>query len=381
MRPLSLFLLASTALSASASAQTAALTKSQALLEMPRDQRKIYQLGSEWGKVPVQAAEVDGLSTPLARIAQATARVRYVLPEMYMGAGEKTMATAWYAGQFDATHVMATNFHVAEDLRDRDCLFQPRDEETKKIQFESKIWFELTQNSSLSGERLECDHVIGRWKEIDFALLAMKAPSSDAAQRLAGLGRNFAWKPEIHRGQALLTVGFGLAFNDESVMMKNEDADCRVLSGDNEFRQLLDPDTINPGGYAAWSFAHGCDISHGDSGSAFADRQSGDLIGIVWTAGTSDAGHPDWVRDSNLLARLMELHPENLWGVLSGDGKRYQTQAELAYSVPAAKIQERLLELLKAAIPADAAAKAKFKPSADQRVIADFLNQAKNAAK
>lgn len=321
----------------------------------PADYVTTYQLGSEWGKLPVRFYDVDGLNTPLAHLSRATARIRIKVP----GVGPATLATAWYAGRFgdeagSATHLMATNFHVAENMRERDCVYVERD--GAKVTVESPVWFELTQHPTLSGQPLECERVVGAWKEIDFALLALREPSPSVEQRLAGTGRNFAWKPSIKRGQELVTVGFGTANNAGSRMMKNEDSDCRVISADDEFRLLRDPDQINPAPYSAWSFAHGCDISHGDSGSAFADRATGALIGLVWTAGTSPAGRPAWLRDSTALLETFATPHDALW-------------TQLAYAVPAGKIQDYLSDLVSGA-----------KRSANQVLIQDFLAQSKNAA-
>src|SRR5690606_2483014 len=95
------------------------------------------------------------------------------------------------------------------------------------------------------------------------------------------------------------------------------------------FRFMADPDTINPGPYRAWSFAHGCDISHGDSGSAFFSRESGEMIGIVWTAATPK---DPLIRTRDYLDSLRPTD-EAIW-------------TKLGYTVPALKIGEFLKSIL-----------------------------------
>jgi hypothetical protein len=87
---------------------------------------------------------------------------------------------------------------------------------------------------------------------------------------------------------------------------------------------MPDPDQVNPGEGKVWLFALGCDISHGDSGSAIAARDNGDLIGIISTGRIPK--NPK-VRESAYLDQIYADGSEDVWG-------------ELGYAVPAAKIAE-----------------------------------------
>jgi hypothetical protein len=93
---------------------------------------------------------------------------------------------------------------------------------------------------------------------------------------------------------------------------------------------MADPDELNPGSYQAWSFANGCDVSHGDSGSAMVDRDSGDVVGIIWTGRIPKT--PD-IQDSKVLDDLLRTQSPRIW-------------KELSYAVPAAKIREVLQRIL-----------------------------------
>src|SRR5690606_34729203 len=66
-------------------------------------------------------------------------------------------------------------------------------------------------------------------------------------------------------------------------LVANQDNDCIVYSETDDVRFMADPDDLNPGDYSVWSFANGCDVSHGDSGSAMVDRNTGEIVGIIWT--------------------------------------------------------------------------------------------------
>ena len=110
----------------------------------------------------------------------------------------------------------------------------------------------------------------------------------------------------------------------------NYDDDCKVFSGENEFRFMADPDDLNTGSYKAWSFANGCDISHGDSGSAMIDRESGDVVGIIWTGKIPKSNR---VQNSQYLEQLISNPNEEIW-------------KELSYAVPAQKIGQYLNDLL-----------------------------------
>ncbi|MCM2279818.1 MAG: serine protease [Oligoflexia bacterium] len=251
-----------------------------------------YQLGDEWGKKPV--SEADLRDPVFARAAMATARV---------GGG-----TGFYLGVFGGSHVVATNHHVCPSVRA--CV-------GSVVSFPLlKLRFKVTRS-------------LGSWPQIDLSLLLIEVPKAEDAQTLGQVAANFDFDSPITAGQELLTVGFGSYDNPRSQLMGNQDHDCKVFSGENEFRLLADPDDYNPGPYRAWSFANGCDVSHGDSGSAIVDRKTGRPIGILWTGRIPKSSR---VQSSAYLDQLLQAPTEEIW-------------TELSYSVPAAKARE-VLELL-----------------------------------
>lgn len=246
-----------------------------------------YQLGDAWDRRPVLDDRLGGRSAVFQRAAKATA---------FYG-----LATAFYLGKFNGHHIMAANHHIARGRCRGDAFFP------------------LLQKS------YACEKIYGDWEEVDLTLFSIRVPANEEAALLAA-GRNFAYDAGIHAGQELLTLGFGAENNLESAMTFEQGPDCKIFSATDEFRLIADPDKINPVGYAVWSFANGCDISRGDSGSAFIDRKTGDVLGLQWTGKIPKS---PGVADSAALRRMFEARDPGIW-------------TELTYGVPAAKIRESI---------------------------------------
>lgn len=261
------------------------------------DKDRRYQLGSEWGKQEVTEAMIAERGAVFARVARATANVRG--------------ATGFYLGKFAGQHVVATNHHVC--FSHTSCA-------------NSRVSFRF-----LGGRRFSVRRVYDSWANIDLALLEIQVndPGDEAA--LAAVAANFNFAEPLEHGQELLTIGFGTANNPFRRMMANQDSDCIVYSGTDEFRLMRDPDEFNPGPYAAWSFSNGCDVSHGDSGSAMVDRITGQPVGIIWTGKVPKNSR---VQEDAYMRRLLADGGEDVW-------------TELSYAVPAMKIKEVLEEALR----------------------------------
>lgn len=253
-----------------------------------------YRLGDEWGKRPVTASTLETASAAFKRGALATAKTGG--------------ATGFYLGKFAGRHIMATNHHVYEGANQ--CLGR-------------RISFPLLNVS------VTCAEFLGSWPEIDLALFVAEVNPADEA-KLAAVAANFQFDQDIKAGEKLLTIGFGVAGNWGGQLMANQDNDCYVFSKDGEYRQMADPDRWNPGTYRAWSFAVGCDVSHGDSGSAMLDRETGKVVGIIWTGRIPKSAN---VQRSDYLAKLFQSGGEEIW-------------EELSYAVPAKKMGEYLRGML-----------------------------------
>ncbi len=250
-----------------------------------------YQIGEEWGKKPVTLESLKNESEAFQRAAKATAK---------MGGG-----TSFYLGEFNGKHIMATNHHVMPEARV--CSFG-------------------SANFPLLGISLKCIEFLGHWSDIDLALFVIQTPTDEQAAELAKVARNFSFDRDVVKGETLVTIGFGKGDNPLRQLMANQDSDCRVFSADADYRFMADPDDLNPGDYNAWSFANGCDVSHGDSGSAMVDRETGDVMGIIWTG---KIPKDPQVQSAKYLEDLYRDNSEGVW-------------KQLSYSVPAKKMAEVL---------------------------------------
>ncbi len=250
-----------------------------------------YRMGDEFGKKPVTASSLSTATEAYKRAARATAKVGG--------------ATGFYLGKFGDAHVMATNHHVQPSMS---CSGRT-------------ATFPLLDNL-----RFSCQRVFGTWPNVDLALFEITVQRPEDEAKLASVAANFTFDSEIEKGEELITIGFGVAGNSQRVMMGNADSDCRVLSKTAEYRLMADPDELNPGSYKAWSFSHTCDISHGDSGSAVVDRQTGRPVGIVWTGRIPKKAA---VQSSAYLAEALATDHPDVW-------------TEMNYAVPASKIREQI---------------------------------------
>ncbi len=247
-----------------------------------------YRLGDEWGKKPVTLDSLRAETPAFQRAALATAKV--------------SGATGFYLGVFNGVHVMATNHHVYPS----------------SWSCRGRVTFPLLDVTA------QCEKFLGTWPEIDLSLFTIQFSKPADAEKLAPVGANFRFHQDVVAGEELITIGFGVAGNNRGQLMGNQDSDCYVFSGEGAHRLMADPDRLNPGSYKAWSFALGCDVSHGDSGSAIVDRASSDVVGIIWTGRipkSREAGSSDF------LTGLFRRQDDKVWD-------------ELSYAVPAVKIKE-----------------------------------------
>lgn len=249
-----------------------------------------YRIGDEWGKKRV---EEEDLNTPQLR-------------DIAMATGMLNGATSFYIGDYAGYHVVASNNHVCPNT----CL-------GKTVRF------------PLLGFSAKVVKFFGTWTDIDMSLMAIEL-TADQEAKLAPYARPFDFANTIHSGEELITVGFGRGDNPLGQLVANMDSDCKVFSEEGDFRFMVDPDALNPGKYKVWSFAHGCDVSHGDSGSAIVDRSTGNVIGLLWTGRIPKSSK---VQSSAYLDQMLATKSPEIW-------------EELSYAVPAPKIQEFLAKLI-----------------------------------
>ena len=256
-------------------------------------QNSQYQIGEQWGKQSVSQTDFDTVPS-LRGITYATANVRG--------------ATGFYLGEFAGHHLALTNNHVCSS--NRACAG-------------SQARFDFADL------KVRIDEVLGTWPSIDSALLLLK-PTATQAPLLSQLAIPIDFSSELKKGQKLITVGYGSANNPWRRLVGNWDSDCRVFSANGDYRLMRDPDQYNPGPYETWSFANGCDVSHGDSGSAMVDRNTGSIIGIIWTGKVPKSNQ---VQDGDRLDEIYLEDSELIW-------------TELSYAVPGSKIRQQIEDAL-----------------------------------
>ena len=253
-----------------------------------------YQIGPNWGKTVVTKDSLSKQSRAFQRAAKSTARVR-------LGMGG---ATAFVIGEKDGETIMATNHHVIED------------QDTCQG---ARISFEMLDITGL-----RCKSVINTNTDLDLTIFTLSGVTAEQQAELRKVAKSFD-PGETEKGMELLTIGYGVAGNDsQRNLMSGQDEECKTFSPDGEVRFMADPDQFNPGPYKTWMFATGCDVSHGDSGSAIVERATGKVVGIL---STGKIPKNKIVRDQSFLDRIFGDSSEEVW-------------EELTYAVPASKIIE-----------------------------------------
>lgn len=272
----------------------------RSIREMPSDLNakadvSDYQIGPDWGKTVVTAANLGSASPQFQRAARATAKLAFS-----MGG-----ATGFALGEKDGVIRLATNHHVIGKAADCRGV---------------NISFPLL---GISG--LRCDTIVGTWTDIDLTVFTIKGYTEEQRTLILSVARDFSYNAPLRKGEKLMTIGFGVAGNSsQRSMMAEQSDDCKVYSQDDDTRFIADPDEINPGPYKTWTFSVGCDVSHGDSGSAMFDRQTGAVVGILSTG--------------KIPKNKIVLSRQWLDDQYASDGEG--VWKELTFAVPAVKINE-----------------------------------------
>lgn len=212
---------------------------------------KSYQVGEFWSK---------------KHISSASSRVQ-ILKESVGEVGSR--ATLFYIGKKDNKHIAITNFHVCpkrENNLNR-CLYQ-------RVTF---FYFKNERGQSLKGKVKSVPLV---QKNLDLSVLEIEFDNLSTFERAPTPLKISNKRPYLD--QDLISLGYGFHNNEYGVLMIEENSfECKVFS--REERLVSDPDTVNPQDYKVYSFLHGCDVSHGDSGSPILDRDTLEVVGLLWS--------------------------------------------------------------------------------------------------
>jgi len=258
-----------------------------------------YQIGEAWSKTALTDDILTSQSPIFQRAALATAKV----------IGSDFVATAFAIGEKNGEVLLATNHHVIESHES--C-------ETIKIRFDY-----------LRVGTLRCARIVTTNTDLDLTIFSVSGVNDTTKAAILNVASSFsAGAPK--KGARLITFGYGAVSNPRHNLMFGSDEDCKIFSPDNETRFMADPDELNPGPYKTSMFATGCDVSHGDSGSAFVDLATGDVVGLL---STGKVPKDPRVRDTSYLKTIYDSSSDDVW-------------KQLTYVVPATKIRELVGEFL-----------------------------------
>lgn len=262
-----------------------------------------YQIGSEWNRVSLLSNPEYLKDMQIRRAALATVKVITAF----------NIGTGFYLGKVDGEHLIATNYHVFSNvLTCGITTFAPL------VRFTT---------GGLNGI---CRRIIADLPEIDLIIFSLEKTQAleEGLKSIAPL--RFAFDEEVMRGTPLLTIGHGKALNDDLLPVIEISSDCRVLSPDRVYKILQNPDPDDHLKLEVWSFATGCDLSPGDSGSAVINRNSGSVLGLFWA---SPAPKPSAYQISDYLARMEVQGSRELW-------------KNLSYAVPSVVIKDKLIRFI-----------------------------------
>jgi len=221
-------------------------------------------------------------------------------------------ATLFYIGEINNKHWAITNNHVCPNLKNKnEC-------QNRWISF---YYYRNQRGQSLTGKITRVPLIV---KSLDLALLEISFDNLDQFDRPPTPLEISSQKPFTN--QELISVGFGMHNNEYgSLMIEENSFECQVFSSD--VRLTKDPDILNPIDYSVYSFLHGCDVSHGDSGSPIIDRNTNEVVGLLWSG--------KYPKDKTISKRGFEKLPlDFLW-------------KELNYASPGFLIKEKLNQFFK----------------------------------
>ena len=260
-----------------------------------------FRLGNEWSKVELKS-EIDLKTFPSELHPAARGSVQLMLG----GSGI-------LLGEFAGKLVVASAAHICEQNFGGPC---------------GPMY--LMGSFKFLGINYRATNIIGFWPEVDLMLFTIEVDSKDK-EKLITVGANFDFSSTLDQDLPLAIASYTLIKDSTGNLQLSSDSDCRILSSTSETRLITDPDQIMPDKTKRWAFAMGCDAGPGDSGGAVIDRQSGLLVGLVWTGNSSQK---NTARSSDGLAKIQQENDSQLW-------------SRVSYASPAPKIAEYLKKSLR----------------------------------
>lgn len=266
----------------------------------------LYRVGTEWSRTPVSNQIVQDLPTHEQHWVLRTGRARYP-----GGSG-----TAFILGKHQNRWWALSNRHV---------FYSPA------VCGVATFSFPMLEITARCVRRLEA------WNEHDLAILEIEFLDQPEPTDLPVL--RLPSSPSLDRSMWLASAGFGVAGHENEIPLTlNRDTDCRAFSSTPFDRQL--------GSEYVHSFAHGCDVSPGDSGSPIWERETGRWAGVVWSGIVPKS---DLVQDSLELTRwltLAESQDSPAWETLNFGVSLAATRLTWSSTVESASTPPELRDLL-----------------------------------
>lgn len=203
--------------------------------------------------------------------------------------------TGIYIGQIGEFHLLLTSAHV--------------------IMNQKKFLCKDTLSITINSKRAICNRVITYQKNNDLVILEISF--LDPPGPNTSLLR---FKTSFSKEELLINVGYATENSALTGLTSNSDEYCRVFS--NQIKQL----SVKKN--SVWSMAIGCDSSPGNSGSAIVNRDSGEILGIIWGVGQSKERE---LKNKFFIDHLNISTDDSIWKFLT-------------YATPSLKIQQQLIK-------------------------------------
>lgn len=275
-------------------------------VELPRIES--LRIGSDWSQEAVDGSELE---PDIAQNALSIAKFRG--------------GTSIYLGKFNGNHLIATNAHLAVEapLQELPNGIAKYLSNPEKACFSkgTRLAFRFTGLK----KNFECKRVLGIWSEIELAVYSISVPQDDESHLdQLGVVFDFQYRPQVD--DVLYLLGYGTYRNPSppnNTLLISRNRQCKVFS--ETVKLMRDPDAKLQAPYSAWSFANGCSVSWGNSGSGIFLQSTSKAIGVLWTAAFPK--RRAITSDDSKLERAIERDPRIIW-------------TQLSYGVPAFKIKE-----------------------------------------
>lgn len=270
--------------------------------ETPQDLEESYQIGDNWGRKLGNRRVLQNEPNQV---------IRDYVPSVAKIITFYSRGTGFYLGRHVGKHLLATAAHVLANVP-----------VCKMGRLSPRFYFEGIVDG------LYCKKIILIDKEHDFAIVELDVKREDEFKFYQMNAFTFTKSLNYYRNTPLASIGYGEVNNPRKKISYDASNDCRILSPDNRFRNVRRE--AGEQSRSIPSFATGCDISRGDSGSPIINKDTGELLGIVWGTTTPK---PVSVKSSAYIARLSDEGSNDIWKYMS-------------YVVPMVEIREAVKKAL-----------------------------------